>query len=236
MTLRGVAVHRHRDRGLGLPGEELRVVADIGDERRHDEVAASGDRAQPHVAHPVQHGPEATGKQPQHDDEPDAAARELEEETEPLRHDGREPHRALQEDRAHDRARNRAQPADDHHRERADALDRSEDVLAECLLMEHEHAARERREEAGQREREQLDARRAESECLCVPFVLARRDEVAHVPRSLEPADGDEHEEQREDGHEIEVALGMRPAVADPDMTEWCPLRESRDAIEEVVG
>ena len=81
-----------------------------------------------------------------------------------------------------------------------------------------------------------LTARGAEAECLRVPLVLTRRDEVAHVPRSLEPADGDEHEQQREDGHEVEVALGMRAAVADADMTERRPLRESGDAIEEVVG
>ena len=160
----------------------------------------------------------------------------LEEEAEPLGYDDVEPHGALEEDRAEDRAGNRPEAADHHHGEDADALDRSEDVLAERLLVEHEHTTRERREEARQREREQLDARRAEPERLRVPLVLARRDEVAHVSRSLEPADRHEHEEQREDRHEVEVALGMCPTVADSDMAERCPLRESGDAIEEVVG
>ena len=82
----------------------------------------------------------------------------------------------------------------------------------------------------------QPDAGGAEAERLRVPLVLARRDEVAHVPRPLEPAHGDEHEQQREDGHEVEVAFGMRAAVTDSDVAERGPLRESGDAVEEIVG
>ena len=71
-----------------------------------------------------------------------------------------------------------------------------------------------------EREREQLHPGRAEAERLRVALVLARRDEVAHVARPLEPAHGDEHEQQREDGHEVEVAFGMRAAVTDSDVAE----------------
>ena len=88
----------------------------------------------------------------------------------------------------------------------------------------------------GQREREQLDAGGAEAERLRVPLVLARRDEVAHVPRPLEPADGDEHEQQREHGHEVEVALGIRAAVADSDVPNGVHCGNRVDAVEEVVG
>ena len=60
-----------------------------------------------------------------------------------------EPLGALQEDRAEDRAGHRAEPADHHHRERAEALDGREDLLPERLLVQREQPAGERREEPG---------------------------------------------------------------------------------------
>ena len=68
----------------------------------------------------------------------------------------------------------RAEPADHHHREHAQALDRGEDLLAERLLVQHEQTARERREESREREREQLHACRAQAEGLRVRVVVAR--------------------------------------------------------------
>ena len=52
-------------------------------------------------------------------------------------------------------------------------------VLAEGLLVEHEHTTGEGREEAGQREREQLRAGGAQPERLRVALVVACGDEVA---------------------------------------------------------
>ena len=86
---------------------------------------------------------------------------EAEEELVLVRHDALEPLGALDEDRAEDRARHRSEAADHDHREHADALDRGEDRLAQRLLVEREQPAGERREEARQRERQQLGSRRA---------------------------------------------------------------------------
>ena len=100
-------------------------------------------------------------------------------------------------------------PPTTDHRERADALDRGEDLLAERLLVQHEQAARERREEAGEREREQLRPRRAQAERLRVALVVARRDDVALTARPLEPAHREQHEDEAR-GHEVVVAaLGV---------------------------
>ena len=63
-----------------------------------------------------------------------------------------EPLGRLDEDGAEDRAGHRPEAADHDHGEHADALDGSEDRLAERLLVEREQAAGERREEARERE------------------------------------------------------------------------------------
>ena len=151
----------------------------------------------------------------------------FEEETKSVRDDVAEPLRALQEDRAEDRADDRAEPTDDDHRQHPDALDRREDVRTERLLVEHEHTAGERREEAGQGERHQLDPGRSQAECLRVPLVVTLRDEITECAGPLQPTNRDQHEEQREDGEEVEVPLRVRTAAADSDAAERRPLRRS---------
>ena len=176
--------------GFGVPESYSHRDADqrrarhpgVGDERGRDDAASPRDEAQPGVADAVEHGSEAAGKQPQHEQQADAAAREREQETEAHRRDHAEPLGALDEDRPHDRAGHRAEAADDDHRERAEALDGREDLLAECLLVQHEQTARERREEAGERKREQLHARRAQAEGLRAALVVARGHDVTLDP------------------------------------------------------
>jgi hypothetical protein len=102
--------------------------------------------------------------------------------------------------------------------------------------MEHEHPAGEGRDEARQRERQELRSRGTQAEGLRVAFVLACRDQVADRARSLQPANGDDDEQEREHAHEVEAAFGMGTVGADPDVPERRPLREARDPIEEVVG
>ena len=169
------------DRGrLDLAAEQCRVVAGVGDERRDHHLAAFRDLAEPEVAQPVEERSETAGEQPQHEDQPDAAAGEAEEELVLDGDDALEPLGRLDEDRAEDRARHGAEPADHDHREDADALDGSEDRLAERLLVEREQSAGEGREEPGDREGEELDACRGELERLGVPLVLAHGHDVAH--------------------------------------------------------
>ncbi len=106
-------------------------------------------------------------------------------------------------------------------------------VLAERLLVEREQAAGERREEAGQRERQQLGARRAEAERLRVALVLAGRDEVAHVARMLQPAHRDAARGAGRRRTRSRTARSLRDVDVDPNGVH-CGRR--RDAVDEVVG
>ena len=175
-SLGRVAVRRHRDRGLGLApvsssGSSPMSAMSDGTTR----LRRRGDPAQPRVARLVEQRPEATGQQPQHDDEPDAAARERGRGTgscwgtTPLNHS------VLLRKIAP-----RIAPGTDPSPPTTTIVSArmlstgAKIVLAERLLVEREHAAGERREEARQREGEQLGACRAEAERLRVALVLAR--------------------------------------------------------------
>ena len=193
---------------------------------------APGDPAQPHVAHAV--GPsEAAGEQPQHDDEPIPLPR-VEQEPEALGHYPLRTTGCSEEDRAEDRAGTEpSPPTTTMVSARMLSTGAKMSLPSACWWSTSTPPANGAKPDSAKASRP--DAGGAEAERLCVPFVLPCRDEVAHVARTLQPPHGDEHEQQREHGHEVEVALRMRAAFTDTDMTERRPLREPGHAIEEIV-
>jgi hypothetical protein len=105
-----------------------------------------------------------------------------------------EPLGALHEDGAEDRAGERAEPADDDHRQGPNALGRLEHLLTHGLLVHREQGAGHRCHEPGDGEGQQLGAHEVDPERLRRPRVFAGGDEHPGGARSLQPAGGPQHD------------------------------------------